>query len=61
MTLDDKLVFDLPCWDAVSSNAKDLIQKLLMKDPRQRISLDSAMAHPWLESSRNKFASLSRQ
>ena len=47
MTLDDKLVFDLPCWDDVSQQAKELVQRLLMKDPRQRISLADAMAHPW--------------
>ena len=47
MTLDDKLVFDLPCWDDVSQQAKELVQRLLTKDPRQRISLADAMAHPW--------------
>ena len=34
MTLDDKLVFDLPCWDNVTSMAKDLITRLLTKDPK---------------------------
>ena len=56
MTLDDKLVFDLPCWDEVSSHAKDLVQKLLMKDPKQRISLAGAMAHPWFAQARTKYA-----
>lgn len=39
MTLEDKLVFDLSCWENVSTNAKDLIKKLLLKDPRQRLTL----------------------
>lgn len=56
MTLDDRLVFDLPCWDNVSSAAKDLITKLLIKDPKQRISLDSAMEHPWFGPIRAKYA-----
>ena len=47
MTLHDKLVFDLPCWDNVSASAKDLIKKLLTKDQKQRISLEQAMNHPW--------------
>ena len=40
MTLDDKLVFDLPCWNTVSASAKDLVTRLLLKDPKQRITLD---------------------
>ena len=55
MTLEDKLVFDLACWDNVSSTAKDLVTKLLIKDPKQRISLDAAMAHPWFDLARNKY------
>lgn len=58
MTLDDKLVFDLPCWDSVSQSAKDLIAQLLIKDPKQRIGLDAAMAHPWFEKARIKHQAL---
>lgn len=32
MTLEEKLVFDLPCWNNISDSAKDLISKLLTKD-----------------------------
>lgn len=56
MTLDDKLVFDLPCWDSITPMAKALIQNLLAKDPKQRISLDAAMAHPWFDGVRAKYA-----
>ena len=55
MTLDDKLVFDLPCWENVTPMAKDLIVRLLAKDPKQRISLDGAMAHPWFDQARTRF------
>jgi calcium-dependent protein kinase len=47
MTLEDKLVFDLPCWDTLSDTCKDLITKLLQKNPKNRISLDEAMSHKW--------------
>jgi serine/threonine protein kinase len=32
MTLEEKLVFDLPCWTKISDTAKDLITMLLQKD-----------------------------
>ena len=56
MTLEDKLVFDLPVWDDVSTQAKDLVKKLLTKDQRQRISLADAIAHPWFNQARQKYA-----
>eukprot|EP00696_Hemimastix_kukwesjijk_P004980 gnl/Hemi2/16353_TR5444_c1_g1_i1.p1 gnl/Hemi2/16353_TR5444_c1_g1~~gnl/Hemi2/16353_TR5444_c1_g1_i1.p1 ORF type:complete len:376 (+),score=67.29 gnl/Hemi2/16353_TR5444_c1_g1_i1:135-1262(+) len=31
-----------------SSLARDFISKLLVKDPRGRMSLDSALSHPWI-------------
>ena len=58
MTLEDKLVFDLPVWDDVSTQAKDLVKKLLTKDQRQRISLADAIAHPWFNQARQKYATL---
>ena len=33
-----------------SSNAVDLIEKMLRFDPRERISVDEALRHPWLKS-----------
>jgi len=40
--------FDDECWDDVSELAKDFIQKLLIKDPEQRLTAEEAMQHPWL-------------
>ena len=59
MTLEDQLVFDLPCWDKISPSAKDLIVKLLRKDPKQRISLSEAMRHPWFETVAGRHAKTS--
>ena len=55
MTLEDRLIFDLASWDNVTPMAKDLIEKLLKKDPKQRITLDNAMAHPWFDQARARF------
>lgn len=36
-------------WQCVSDEAKDLVQKLLEKDPERRISLVNAVEHPWFK------------
>lgn len=36
-------------WNEVSSEAKDLIQKMLTLDPEIRISIPEALVHPWME------------
>ncbi|XP_064607863.1 uncharacterized protein LOC135472331 [Liolophura sinensis] len=43
------LTVDLQFPHYVSSGAKDLISKLLRRDPNQRISLDEVLAHPWIK------------
>ncbi|KDO29852.1 CAMK protein kinase [Saprolegnia parasitica CBS 223.65] len=35
-------------WRDISDEAKDLVQKLLTKDPAARISAADALGHPWL-------------
>ena len=35
-------------WDKISSEAKELIQKLLVYDPNKRLSASDALKHPWL-------------
>lgn len=40
--------FDEPEWDYVSSDAKDLIRKLLNKDIKKRYSAKKALSHPWI-------------
>lgn len=48
MTLNDQLVFDLPCWKSVSNEAKDLIRGLLRKNPQDRFTIDDVFRHPWI-------------
>jgi len=41
---------DDECWDDVSDLAKDFIQHLLVKDPKDRLTALEAMEHPWFKS-----------
>jgi calcium-dependent protein kinase len=34
-------------WDLISDDAKDLISKLLLVDPDERISISESLRHPW--------------
>uniref|UniRef100_A0A4W3GUT8 Calcium/calmodulin-dependent protein kinase type IV n=1 Tax=Callorhinchus milii TaxID=7868 RepID=A0A4W3GUT8_CALMI len=40
--------FVSPWWDDVSVNAKDLVRKLIVQDPQQRLSVHQALQHPWV-------------
>ena len=40
-------------WDIISNDAKDLIKKLLIKDPNKRYSAKEALAHPWIIKNKN--------
>ncbi|XP_010439398.1 PREDICTED: calcium-dependent protein kinase 15-like [Camelina sativa] len=35
-------------WPSISESAKDLVRKLLTKDPKKRISAAQALEHPWI-------------
>lgn len=43
-------VFLKPWWDEISADAKDLISKMLVINPEERITLDEIYQHPWLAS-----------
>ena len=36
-------------WDMISVEAKDLVQRMLEKDPRKRISTKDILNHPWIK------------
>jgi len=44
--------FDFPEneWSEISDDAKTLIQKLLVRDPRKRLSAKEVLNHPWVVS-----------
>jgi calcium/calmodulin-dependent protein kinase I len=43
-----KYDFDTAAWDPVSGEAKDLIRKLLVVDPAQRLTCEQVLQHPWM-------------
>ncbi|KAM4876085.1 calcium/calmodulin-dependent protein kinase type IV [Thomomys bottae] len=40
--------FISPWWDEVSLNAKDLVKKLIVLDPKKRLNTFQALQHPWV-------------
>ncbi|KAI9201295.1 hypothetical protein LWI28_021220 [Acer negundo] len=36
-------------WPSISASAKDLIKKMLTRDPKRRITAAGALEHPWLK------------
>eukprot|EP01017_Pseudomicrothorax_dubius_P039578 TRINITY_DN608_c0_g3_i1.p1 TRINITY_DN608_c0_g3~~TRINITY_DN608_c0_g3_i1.p1 ORF type:complete len:277 (+),score=58.21 TRINITY_DN608_c0_g3_i1:126-956(+) len=44
-----KFNFDSPKWAEVSKEAQDLITKLLVVDPKQRLSAEGILGHPWMK------------
>jgi len=40
--------FLTPYWDPISSEAKDFVSKLLVVDPKKRLTASDAIKHPWV-------------
>ncbi|KAL2345324.1 hypothetical protein Fmac_006609 [Flemingia macrophylla] len=43
------LNFSSDPWPNISESAKDLVRKMLVKDPRKRITAHEALRHPWIQ------------
>ena len=57
MTCEDQVVFDSPQWKNYCRECMDLIFKLLIKKPEDRISLEGSLQHPWFSSlNRSRYA-----
>uniref|UniRef100_A0A6I8RLH9 Calcium/calmodulin-dependent protein kinase IV n=2 Tax=Pipidae TaxID=8352 RepID=A0A6I8RLH9_XENTR len=48
--------FVSPWWDDVSLNAKDLVKKLIVFDPKKRLTTQQALQHPWVTGKAANFA-----
>ena len=42
--------FDETDWSSISTDAKDLVTKMLIVDPRERITAAQVAKHPWIVS-----------
>ena len=42
------LEFPSPDWDDIGEEAKQFVQSMLQKDPRERPSATEALRHPWV-------------
>ncbi|KAI3761871.1 hypothetical protein L1987_52293 [Smallanthus sonchifolius] len=40
-------------WSSISTSAKDFVRKLLVKDPRARLTAAQALSHPWVREGGN--------
>ena len=47
--MEEDVVFMSKRWDGVSTAAKDLIRKMLTKQPDRRIALDECLKHPFFQ------------
>ncbi|XP_036402839.1 serine/threonine-protein kinase Chk2-like [Megalops cyprinoides] len=41
-------------WEGISDEAKDLVKKLLVVDPKKRLSIEEALQHPWMQDEQMK-------
>ncbi|KAG8385738.1 hypothetical protein BUALT_Bualt03G0076400 [Buddleja alternifolia] len=47
--LKEEVDFDSQPWPSISNSAKDLVQKMLTKDPKKRITSIQVLEHPWIK------------
>jgi len=48
LTLKGKYKYFSPEWDSISEEAKDFLNKLIIVNTKERMTVDQAMAHPWI-------------
>ena len=54
MTCHDDVEFDRQIWNKYSVGSRDLISRLLIRDPTRRITLSKVIEHRWFTSVRDK-------
>ena len=43
-----QLEFPSPEWDSISAEAVNFIKSMLKVDPKERITVEQALEHPWI-------------
>ncbi|TMW87111.1 hypothetical protein EJD97_020407 [Solanum chilense] len=41
--------FDLDPWPKISQGAKDLVRRMLIRDPKKRLTAHEVLCHPWVQ------------
>ena len=49
LVIEKPLSYRSPKWPNIPLEAKDLVTKMLIKDPDQRITLDEVLENPWIK------------
>jgi len=44
-----RYAFDVPAWNEVTPEAKHMVKQLMTVDPNERLTIEQALAHPWLQ------------
>ncbi|CAL5404102.1 unnamed protein product [Camellia sinensis] len=47
--LHGELDFSLDPWPNISESAKDLVKRMLVRDPRRRLTAHEVLCHPWVQ------------
>ena len=47
-TISQDISFAHPVWNNVTNEGKDIISKLLVKNPKNRIKIEEVLDHPWI-------------
>lgn len=56
-----KFEFEPKDWEGISDDAKDLVRRLLVLDPDERMSASEAVRHPWLKMARDRLSMVNLQ
>jgi serine/threonine protein kinase len=60
-TILQEISFQHPVWNGVSAEGKDLISKLLTKDPKHRIKIKDVLDHKWITNQDKEIRELRRK
>lgn len=47
--------FDGALWSKISQEAKDMISKLIVVDPNQRLTASACLRHPWFAQTEGEY------
>lgn len=60
-TVNQEISFGHPVWQNISDAGKDLIYKLLRKNPAKRIKIEDVLNHPWITEQNKSIRELRRR